>query len=376
MRFPRTFLRCRKKMKMKCINSGCASAPRGLESGRVMQRIPNFLSHLLNLVVVLGIVGLFQVALAQSNGPVQDATHQGNVTTEPSRIATRPLAGSPEQKTAPPANSSALVIGPGDEVEVAVYGAPDLSGHTRVSADGNISMPLIGYVRIAGLSSSEAEAAIETQLQQNNIVNDPQVSVYIKEYTSSGISVAGEVNRPGVYSALGPHRLFDILQTAGGLSERASGSVTISHEGHEENPVTVEITKNPLEMVRSNVALHPGDTVFVAKAAMVYVLGEVNRPGAYILNSTGVVTVLQLVAAAAGPTHTAAVGGTRMLRRTPSGLQELPVPLKALLRGKTADIPVLAEDILFVPSSRIKDFVAASTVVATSTATAAVYRVF
>jgi polysaccharide export outer membrane protein len=376
MRFPRTFLRCRKKMKMKCINSGCASAPRGLESGRVMQRIPNFLSHLLNLVVVLGIVGLLQVALAQSSGPVQDATHQGNVTTEPSRIATRPLAGSPEQKTAPPANSSALVIGPGDEVEVAVYGAPDLSGHTRVSADGNISMPLIGYVRIAGLSSSEAEAAIETQLQQNNIVNDPQVSVYIKEYTSSGISVAGEVNRPGVYSALGPHRLFDILQTAGGLSEKASGSVTISHKGNEENPVTVELSKNPAEMVRSNVALHPGDTVFVAKAAMVYVLGEVNRPGAYILNSTGAVTVLQLVAAAGGPTHTAAVGGTRMLRRTPSGLQELPVPLKALLRGKTADIPISAEDILFVPSSRMKDLVAASSVVATSTATAAIYRVF
>jgi polysaccharide export outer membrane protein len=129
-------------------------------------------------------------------------------------------------------------------------------------------------------------------------------------------------------------------------------------------------------MARSNVELHPGDTVFVAKAAMVYVLGEVNKPGAYILNSTGAVTVLQVVAAAGGPTHAAAVGGTRMLRRTPSGLQELPVPLKALLHGKTADIPVSAGDILFVPSSRIKTIIAASTVVATSTATAAVYRVF
>ena len=130
-----------------------------------MRRIPNFLSHLLNLVVVLGIVGLLQVALAQNSGPVQDATHQVNVTTEPSRIGTRPLAGSPEQKTTPSANSSALVIGPGDDVEVTVYGAPDLSGHTRVNADGNISMPLIGYVRIAGLSSSEAQAAIETQMR-------------------------------------------------------------------------------------------------------------------------------------------------------------------------------------------------------------------
>ena len=342
----------------------------------VMQRIPNFLWHLLNPLVVLGIVGLLQVAVAQNSGPVQDATHQGNVTTEPSIIATQPLPGSPGQKTTPPADSSALVIGPGDEVEVTVYGAPDLSKHTRVSTDGNISMPLIDYVRIAGLSSSEAEAAIEAKLRRNNVLNDPQVSVYVKEYTSSGISVAGEVTRPGVYSALGPHRLFDILQTAGGLSERASGSVTISHRGNETEPVTVELSKNPAEMVSSNVELHPGDTVFAAKAAMVYVLGEVNKPGAYILNSTGAVTVLQVVAAAGGPTHAAAVGGTRMLRRTPSGLQELPVPLKALLRGKTADIPVSAEDILFVPSSRMKTIVAASTVVATSAATGAIYHVY
>ena len=341
-----------------------------------MQRIPRSLLQLFSLMVLLGILSLLQTASAQNSSRPQSATHEADTATEPSEIVTRPLAVPAEQKTTSPAASSALVIGPGDDLEITVYGAPDLSGHTRVSADGNISMPLIGYVRIAGLSSSEAEAAIETQLQQNNIVNDPQVSVYIKEYTSSGISVAGEVNRPGVYSALGPHRLFDILQTAGGLSEKASGSVTISHKGNEEDPVTVELSKNPAEMVRSNVALHPGDTVFVAKAAMVYVLGEVNRPGAYILNSTGVVTVLQLVAAAAGPTHTAAVGGTRMLRRTPSGLQELPVPLKALLRGKTADIPVLAEDILFVPSSRTKAFITASSLVASTTATAAIYRVF
>jgi len=341
-----------------------------------MQRIPNFLLHLLNLVVVLLIVGLLQVAVAQDSGPVQNATHQGNVTTEPSRIATQSPAGSSEQKTSPLANSSALVIGPGDEVEVTVYGAPDLSVHTRVSAEGNISMPLIDYVRIAGLSSSEAQAAIDAKLRQNNILNDPQVAVYVKEYTSSGISVAGEVTKPGVYSALGPHRLFDILQTAGGLSEKASGSVTISHRGNEQNPVTVELSKNPAEMVRSNVELHPGDTVFVAKAAMVYVIGEVTKPGGYILNSTGAVTVLQLVAAAGGPTHAAAVGGTRMLRRTPNGLQELPVPLKDLLRGKAADIPVSAEDIIFVPSSRMKEFVAASTMVASATASAAVYHLY
>ena len=103
-----------------------------------------------------------------------------------------------------------------------MYGAPDLSEHTSVSADGNISMPLIDYVRIAGFSSSEAEGAIEAKLRQNNILNDPQVSVYVKEYTSSRISVAGEVAKPRFYSALGPHRLFDVLQAAGGPTDRAA----------------------------------------------------------------------------------------------------------------------------------------------------------
>ena len=257
-----------------------------------------------------------------------------------------------------------------------MYGAPDLSEHTRVSAEGNISMPLIGYVRLAGLTSSEAEGAIERQLRQGNILNDPQVSLYVKEYASGGISVAGEVTRPGVYSALGPHRLFDILQTAGGLTEKASGSVVVSHAGEESNSVTVALSKDPAGMARSNIELQPGDTVFFAKAAMVYVLGEVSKPGAYVLNSTGAVTVLQLVAAAGGPTRSAAVGGARMVRRTPKGLQELPVPLKALLRGKGNDIPVSADDILFVPSSRMKAIVTASTVVATSAATAAVYHVY
>ena len=340
-----------------------------------MQRNPNFLPHFSNLVVVLAVVGLLQVAPAQNPAPTQDGIHQGGATTNHSRVVTQPLAGSSEQKDTPHTDSSALVIGPGDEVEVTVYGAPDLSQRTRVSAEGNISMPLIGYVRLAGLSSSKAEEAIETQLRQNQVVNNPQVSVYVKEYTSSGISVAGEVSKPGVYSALGPHRLFDVLQVAGGLTEKASGRVTVSHQG-SETPTTVELTKNPTEMVHNNIALLPGDTVFAAKAAMVYVLGEVNRPGAYVLNSTGGVTVLQVVAAAGGPTHSAAPGGTRMLRRTPNGLQELPVPLKALLRGKAEDIPVSAEDILFVPSSHVKTIIGASTLVGTSAATAAVYRVF
>jgi polysaccharide export outer membrane protein len=280
---------------------------------------------------------------------------------------------SPDPNAAAIYSPSALLIGPGDELDIAVYGAPDLSEHTRVSGTGNISMALIGDVRVAGLSNSEAEGAIESQLRRNNIVNDPQVSVYVKEYTNSGISVAGEVVKPGFYSILGPHRLFDVLQAAGGPTDRAANKVVISHRD-QKDAVTFNISKDPAEMASSNVALQPGDTVLVPKAGIVYVLGEVTRPGGYVLNSTGGVTVLQVVAVAGGPTHLASAGKTRLLRRVQNGFQEEKIDVTKLLRGKARDVSVRDEDILFIPTSTMKSALNAGTLAAT-VGTAAIYRV-
>jgi polysaccharide export outer membrane protein len=338
-----------------------------------MQRIPNVLSHLLSLAVVLGLVGLLQVALAQNSGAVPDAARTQDTTTEPLAPSIRPLVAAPEKASRIETSSSALVLGPGDELEITVYGAPDLSGHSRVSADGNVSMPLIGYVRIAGLSSSEAEGAIEAKLRQDKVVNDPQVSVYVKEYSSSGISVTGEVAKPGFYSALGPHRLFDVLQAAGGPTDKAANKVLISHRG-QDDATTLYISKDSAGIGASNVELKPGDTVVVPKAGIVYVLGEVTRPGGYVLNSTGGITVLQVIAAAGGPTHVASAGKTRLLRRAENGFQEQGIDVKKLLRGKARDVSVRDQDILFIPSSTIKEALNSGALLA-SASTAAIYRV-
>jgi polysaccharide biosynthesis/export protein len=337
-----------------------------------MRRIPSLLSHSFRLLTVLGFLGCFHLVAAQNSGQTGEVTPQADPAKEhPGPVA--PPSGSPEHKAAAQIGSSALLIGPGDEVEIAVFGAPDLSEHTRVSAGGNISIPLIGYVQIAGLSSSEAEGAIEAKLRQNNVVNDPQVSVYVKEYTSGGISVAGEVAKPGFYSAIGPHRLYDVLQAAGGPTDKAANKVIINHRDQNDT-TTVEISKDPVEMASNNIDLQPGDTVVVPKAGIVYVLGEVTRPGGYVLNSTGGITVLQVVAAAGGPTHVASSGKTRLLRRTENGLQEEGINLQKLLRGKARDIAVHDQDILFIPSSGIKTALNASALVATAGA-AAIYRV-
>jgi len=339
-----------------------------------MRRPSNPLLFLLNSSVILGLLACFQVVASAQNGSDPKAvTIQSDGPRETSKMVLGMPGQSPDPNAAAIYSPSALLIGPGDELDIAVYGAPDLSEHTRVSGTGNISMALIGDVRVAGLSNSEAEGAIEGQLRRNNIVNDPQVSVYVKEYTNSGISVAGEVVKPGFYSALGPHRLFDVLQAAGGPTDKADNKVVISHRDQKDS-VTLRISKDPAEMAASNVALQPGDTVVVPRAGIVYVLGEVTRPGGYVLNSTGGLTVLQIVAVAGGPSHVASAGKTRLLRRTGNGFQEERIDLTKLLRGKAHDVAVRDQDILFVPSSVIKTALNASALIGIA-ASAAIYRV-
>lgn len=314
---------------------------------------------------VLGLVGLLQTAHSQNNNASQgeSSTLAGAVNQQANLVTSETI----------PKTSSTLAIAPGDELEITVYGVPDLSEHIRVGPGGRISMPLIGSIRIAGLTSSEAEGAIENQLRENNIVNNPQVSVFVKEYTASGISVAGEVAKPGFYSAIGPHRLFDVLQEAGGPTEKASNKVVIGHRGQQE-VTTLNLSKDPAQLATSNLELQPGDTVVVPKAGIVYALGEVTKPGGYVMNSTGGVTVLQLVAVAGGMTHLASAGKTRLLRKTVSGFQEQQIDLKKLLRGKIQDIAVSDEDILYVPTSGVKSALNASALVGVAASTA-IYRV-
>lgn len=319
---------------------------------------------------ILGLMGFPQAVGAQDVSPAEQVS-AGDAATEAARA---PAAGATvAMSTVAKRGDSSLVIGPGDELDVTVYGAPDLSGHTRVGSDGNISLPLVGYVRIAGLSSDQAQQAISEQLQQKNIVKEPQVSVFVKEYTNSEISVAGEVTKPGVFSVLGPHRLLDVLEAAGGLTEKASNTITISHRNSDQL-TTIHLSNDPAQMARANVELRPGDTVVVPQAGIVYVLGEVNKPGGYALNSSGGVTLLQVLAAAGGPTHLAAVSGTKMVRRTPSGLKEISVPMKDLLRAKATDVPMNPGDIVYVPSSKVKSALNAGAL-ASSAGAAAIYRI-
>ncbi len=246
-----------------------------------------------------------------------------------------------------------MLIGPGDEGDLKVYGVPELSTHFRVESSGDVFLPLIGKFHMAGLSADAAQAQLDERYESGGFLRNPHINIYIKEYMTQGISVLGEVNRPGIYSALNARRLYDLFLIAGGLTERAGKTVTITHSNQPDQPVVVT-REGGMAANRANVEIQPGDTINVSRAGTVYVIGEVNRPGAFVMETTQTPSLLQLLAAAAGPTRMAVLSHTRVIRRSPKGLESKDVDLKKIMQAKLGDVEVQADDIVFVPSSRAK----------------------
>ena len=273
-------------------------------------------------------------------------------------------------ETAPPQPASSLRLQTGDLVDVAVYNVAELTTKARISTRGEIYLPLIDYVHIAGLTAEEAEGLIQKRLADGGFVKNPHVTLFVDQYASQGASILGEVARPGVYPVPGQQRLFDLISAAGGFTEKAGKSITITHRDQPERPVTVPLSRNISDNPESNIAILPGDTIIVRKADLVYVVGDVGRPSGFLMDSAHL-TVLQAIALAGGTTHTANLSGTRIIHRGPGGLTETPVELKKILRAKAPDLTMQADDILFVPTSATKVFAGRAMEAAMQAATAA-----
>ena len=296
---------------------------------------------------------LFSLSLTSASGQQPASSDRHRQSSASSRSVSATVADSQPRKGNPTELGPTVRIGPGDDLEINVFGLPELSQHARVSDSGDVSLPLLGNVHLAGLSSNEAQALIERRLASGYFVNNPHVSVYVKEYTAEGISLMGEVNKPGVYSALGAHRLVDLIQTAGGLTDKSGRTVTVAHRDDPKHPITLTLSNDAAKTVENNIELLPGDTIIVSKAGIIYVVGEVNRPGGFVMENNKI-TVSQVLAMAAGPTRTAALNATKMIRHTPEGLKDMTLPLKKVLEAKLPDIELQPDDIIWVPNSKTK----------------------
>lgn len=303
------------------------------------------------------------------------------------------------KKPVPSLSVSDYRIGPEDVLEVNVFEAQELNRQVRVSATGEVSLPLLGAVQAAGLTSRELEITLQ-ELLRRTYMKDPHVSVFVREMQSHPISVMGAVKRPGVFQVRGAKSLLEVLSLAEGLSDDAGETIIIMPGGAASTnsisatdalPTAAETNyayplshlqetsaaardfrnsnDSPEDVIEANVKdlldsadphynplVYPGDIVKVTRAGIVYVVGEVRKPGGFTLKSNKKISVLQAVALSEGFLPTAAKSSARIFRTDEQSgeRKEIRLDVNKIMAGKSADPNLQANDILFVPNSVAK----------------------
>jgi polysaccharide export outer membrane protein len=236
------------------------------------------------------------------------------------------------------------VLGPGDIVRITVFQNPDLTTETRVSEAGTLSFPLIGSVPVGGLSLSQGEKTIADMLREGRFVQMPQVNILPVQIRSSQVAVLGHVNRPGRYPLETVNmRLSDMLATAGGVATTGSDTVVLMGT-REGRAIRREIDIPALFLkgeVASDIPLTGGDVLYVSRAPMFYIYGEVQRPGAFRLERD--MTVMQGLATGGGLTIRGTENGLRVHRRDAAGKLQIIEP--------NLDEPLKANDVIYVRES-------------------------
>ena len=242
-----------------------------------------------------------------------------------------------------PADLRLEALGMGDMVRVSVFRNPELTTEARVSERGTILFPMIGEINVAGLTPSQAGARIADKLRSGKYVVNPEVTVSMMQVNSRQVSVLGNVVKPGRYplDSTTAH-LTDVIALAGGVGPTGSDEVTIiTSRGGKQEKIEVDMA----EMFRRgdltrNISLEPGDTIYVHKAPMVYVYGEVQKGGAYRVEPN--MTVMQAIAMGGGITPRGTERGIKISRRDGKGVNRIDANLTTTVQ---------ADDVIYVRES-------------------------
>lgn len=269
--------------------------------------------------------------------------------------------------------TGAYILGPNDVVDIAVLDADEMSGTgLRVGSDGFINLPLVGRVKLAGLSAAGAEEALREELSV--YLRNPQVTVTVQEFQSQPVTIIGEISSPGVVHLQGDTTLAELISANGGVTGNAGAWVKITRRA-SQGPIPLESSRMAADGAFSiaevrlrdiidgldptqNIVVKPHDLVSVPKADMVYVMGSVSQTGGFLLSDRRGVSVIQAIAMAGGLQRYAAKRSSRIMRPdgTEGGYSEIPLDLKAILGGKASDIYLQKDDVLFIPKSGGKAF--------------------
>jgi polysaccharide biosynthesis/export protein len=253
-------------------------------------------------------------------------------------------------------SQSPIRIAAGDLIDVQVFNTPELSAKLRVSQDGLIRLPGAGGVDVGGLTPLQAGATIEKSLRDSQIMLDPHVTVLVTEYSTQGISVLGEVKKPGTYLLLGQHSLYDALSAAGGVTQQLGSSIAITHQSDPTRPVTVPVNSPNYSELQRLTEVKAGDVVVVSRAETIYVVGDVGHPGEYFIENGQKLSVLNAIALAQGVNPTARAAKASIVRKTATGAETIPVNLNRIAKNSGENLTLRPADVLVVPRSGAKQF--------------------
>jgi polysaccharide export outer membrane protein len=273
------------------------------------------------------------------------------------------------------AQNESLTIGPGDTVHVKVLESPELEQTTRVTDAGALTLILGGKVQVAGLNPAEAAVAVARVLVEGHYLLTPHVSVITEQTATENVTILGQVRTPGSYPIATPRPILDVLALAGGLNDVAQRKVTIQRHSNKER-VDYVLSNSANAALDGNIPVYPGDTVLVPKADVVYVLGDVNRPGGIaIVTNDSKLSALQALSLAGGTPPNAVPSHARLIRKQPDGTHvEQQLQLSAMQKGKEPDIPLQGDDIIYVPFSYARNMAVGAGSLVGATSSAAIYR--
>jgi polysaccharide export outer membrane protein len=247
-------------------------------------------------------------------------------------------------------------IGPGDFLDVFEFHTPEFHSMVRVSPAGTVTLPMVNEVEVGGMDELTAAHAIEAALLAKGMLLHPRVTVLVTVYAGQDVSVLGEVTRPGVYPYTLHHRLLDLISAAAGLSTNAGRLVNVFHRSDPNTPHPVALDPGGTDTAADhNPELSPGDTVQVSRAGLVFVIGDVMRPGGFPVDPVQGLTVVQALSLAWGPSQNAAVGKALLIREQKGGRTLTTLNLRRMIHGQDPDQPIHDRDILFVPDSMAKN---------------------
>ncbi len=278
------------------------------------------------------------------------------------------LPGASESASAVSRSDPTYRLGPEDVLEIKVFNRPQLSRDSvRIDERGMIQMPLIDRELQASCRTA-AELSKDIAARYAKYIRNPQVDVFVKEFQSQPVAVVGAVNSPGRFQLRRPIRLLDLLAFAGGPTERGGRQVQVVHSngtgcsvGDAEATEINEETFSAFDLrdtlrgdPKANPLVRPGDVVTVPEAEQAFVVGNVVNPTAIPLRET--VTITQAIAMAGGTMPDTKSDGVRIVRQSEAGKNVIVVDLKAIATRRSADIPLLANDVVEVPVSGGKRF--------------------